>query len=124
MSCALAPLLGVPPCYPAGQTFEYGNAAEWLGLLISRLTGTTLEEHFQTNIFEPLGLGGECSFYSWRTEEYKARVMPLRYWDKEKGLFEVLEGQMDGLKMPRESVFASNLSNLLSSHPVPRPSSS
>ena len=101
MSCKLSSLVGTPPCYPAGQTFEYGNSAEWLGLLISRLTGGTFEEFFQKNIFAPLGIT-DSSFHPHRSEEYKAKVMPLRFWDAEKGEWQVLDKQMDGLKMPRE----------------------
>ena len=27
-SCKIANLVNTPPCYPAGETFEYGNSAE------------------------------------------------------------------------------------------------
>ena len=77
------------------------NACRWLGLLIQRLTGLPLEEHFQKNLFEPLGIT-DTTFYPHRTPEFKKRVMPLRFWDADKSEFQPFTTQFDGLKLPRE----------------------
>lgn len=74
----------------------------WLGLLIARLTGGTLEDYFQANIFGPLGLPPLSTFYPHSTEELRKKVMPIRFWDEEKQEYQALVDQVDLLKLPRE----------------------
>ena len=46
-----------PPAFPPGEGYLYSNAnTVLLGLIIEQLTGTPVEEAFQTRLFEPLGM--------------------------------------------------------------------
>src|SRR5581483_9522915 len=46
-----APLLFEP-----GARWEYGTSLDWTGRLIETVTGLTLEDYFQRNILQPLGM--------------------------------------------------------------------
>jgi CubicO group peptidase (beta-lactamase class C family) len=39
-----------------GSRWEYGINIDWAGQLVERATGMTLNDYFQKNIFQPLGL--------------------------------------------------------------------
>ena len=39
-----------------GEDWQYGVNLDWTGRLIERVTGVSLNEYFQKNIFAPLGL--------------------------------------------------------------------
>ncbi|GAA5973618.1 hypothetical protein JCM21900_002515 [Sporobolomyces salmonicolor] len=41
---------------PPGKSWSYGTSNDWLGLVISAVSGLTLGEYFQQNIFAPLGI--------------------------------------------------------------------
>lgn len=45
-----------PLKFAPGEGWYYGTAYDWAGLLLTRLTGTTLEAYMQENIFKPLGM--------------------------------------------------------------------
>ncbi|KAL6357264.1 hypothetical protein LRP88_07422 [Fusarium phalaenopsidis] len=39
-----------------GEKFQYGISMDWVGVMIERVSGKSLDEYFKTNIFQPLGL--------------------------------------------------------------------
>ncbi|ETS77692.1 hypothetical protein PFICI_09754 [Pestalotiopsis fici W106-1] len=39
-----------------GEKFQYGTSMDWVGILIERVTGISLELYFRENIFQPLGI--------------------------------------------------------------------
>jgi len=45
-----------PLIFQPGEQWSYGSALDWAGLLIERLTHSTLEDFMKTNIWDPLGL--------------------------------------------------------------------
>lgn len=49
---AAVPLLMFEP----GTRWEYGTNTDWTGRLVEAIAGQTLEEYFQRNVFEPLGM--------------------------------------------------------------------
>jgi methyl acetate hydrolase len=51
---AVAPL--VPLVFDPGARWQYGYSADWVGRLVETVSGLTLEQYFQRNILEPLGM--------------------------------------------------------------------
>lgn len=87
--------------FEPGSTFEYGNSAEWLGLILPSLVGVSTEQYFQENILRPLGMA-DTTFYPFG-EELKDRLVPLRF--NRDGGYEVLTHQLPLLTLPRRCVF-------------------
>jgi len=52
---------GIPVKFEPGTDFVYGYSSDILGFIVEKISGQTLEEYFQDNIFGPLGIKG--SFY-------------------------------------------------------------
>lgn len=46
----------LPLLFEPGARWEYGTGLDWTGRLIETLTGLTLEDYFQRNILQPLGM--------------------------------------------------------------------
>ncbi len=64
-----APLLSDP-----GARWEYGINTDWLGRLVERVSGQTLEAYFQQKIFQPLGMAD--SFFN-VPDGKRSRVVPI-----------------------------------------------
>lgn len=79
----LSDLLRRPLVNHPGETFQYGTSMDWVGILIERVTGSTLEEVFQNYIFSPLGMIG-VTFYP--TDETRARLAYLHRRDPDGNL--------------------------------------
>jgi methyl acetate hydrolase len=48
---------GVPPlAFEPGARWQYGTGVDWAGRLVEKVSGLTLEQYFQSNIFSPLGM--------------------------------------------------------------------
>ncbi|KAI1359613.1 beta-lactamase family protein [Xylaria arbuscula] len=47
-----------------GTTFQYGTSMDWVGVLIERVSGLTLEDYFQKNVLGPLGINSVSFFPS------------------------------------------------------------
>lgn len=56
----------------------------------------------QQRIFKPLGMHN-TTFYPFGPD-FKDRLMPLRFLNEKSGQWEVLDGQMPGLTLPRRYV--------------------
>jgi CubicO group peptidase (beta-lactamase class C family) len=50
----VAPL--VPLAFEPGTRWQYGYGLDWTGRLVETASGQTLEQYFQTNILQPLGM--------------------------------------------------------------------
>jgi len=48
--------LAAPLLFDPGERWEYGISFDWLGRLVERVSGQTLEAYFHERIFEPLGM--------------------------------------------------------------------
>ncbi|RXW19284.1 hypothetical protein EST38_g6573 [Candolleomyces aberdarensis] len=68
---------GIPLKFEPGTSWGYGWSSDFLGIVISRVTGQTLEEYFQENIFKPLGV--KMSFYL--DPEFRKNLLQMTYSD-------------------------------------------
>jgi CubicO group peptidase (beta-lactamase class C family) len=48
--------LNAPLMFDPGTAFEYGISIDWLGRLVEKVSGRSLEDYFHENIFVPLGM--------------------------------------------------------------------
>jgi CubicO group peptidase (beta-lactamase class C family) len=53
-AAAVAPL--TPLIFEPGTRWQYGTSADWTGRLVEAVSGLTLEQYFQRNILQPLGM--------------------------------------------------------------------
>ena len=51
---AVAPL--TPLIFEPGTRWQYGTSMDWAGKLVEAVSGLTLEQYFQKNILQPLGM--------------------------------------------------------------------
>jgi CubicO group peptidase (beta-lactamase class C family) len=56
MAEALAKSASVPLMYHPGEAWEYSNATDFVGVLVEKMSGMTLEEFCRERLFEPLGM--------------------------------------------------------------------
>jgi len=66
--------LKAPLLFDPGTRWEYGVSTDWLGRLVERVSGQTLEDYFRQHIFQPLGMT-DTSFNV--PPEKQARVVAL-----------------------------------------------
>ena len=66
--------LKAPLMFDPGSRWEYGISVDWLGKLVEKVSGQTLEAYFRQHIFEPLGMTD--SFFNVPTEK-QGRVVAL-----------------------------------------------
>ena len=52
----MAQIATLPLAHQPGKDWLYHTGSDVLGVLLQRLTGTSLESHYRTHIFEPLGM--------------------------------------------------------------------
>jgi methyl acetate hydrolase len=67
--------LKAPLLFDPGSRWEYGISTDWLGRLVEKVSGQTLEDYFRQHIFEPLGM--EDTFFNVPREK-QARVVPIQ----------------------------------------------
>ncbi len=48
--------LKAPLLFDPGSRWEYGISTDWLGKLVEKVSGQTLEDYFRLHIFQPLGM--------------------------------------------------------------------
>ncbi len=48
--------LKAPLLFDPGTRWEYGISTDWLGKLVEKVSGQTLEDYFRVHIFQPLGM--------------------------------------------------------------------
>jgi methyl acetate hydrolase len=53
-AAAVAPL--TPLIFEPGTRWQYGTSVDWTGRLVEAVSGLTLEQYFQRNILQPLGM--------------------------------------------------------------------
>jgi methyl acetate hydrolase len=51
-----SPSVPGPLMFEPGKRWQYGRGLDWTGRLVEAISGLTLEEYFQQNIFRPLGM--------------------------------------------------------------------
>jgi CubicO group peptidase (beta-lactamase class C family) len=88
---ATAADLAQPILFEPGTKYAYGIGLDWAGVLVERVSGSTLEDYFQTHIFAPIGLTKEDMTFL-PTDSVQERLM------------EVLGRQPDGGLAPADGL--------------------
>jgi methyl acetate hydrolase len=65
--------LKAPLLFDPGSRWEYGTSTDWLGRLVERVSGRSLEVYFREKLFDPLGM--RDSFFNVPAEK-QPRVVP------------------------------------------------
>lgn len=66
-----------PLIFQPGEKWTYGTGMDWAGLVVERLTKSTLEDYMKANIWDPLDIE-TMTFFPWnRNSEFEARVPML-----------------------------------------------
>ncbi|KAF9483313.1 beta-lactamase/transpeptidase-like protein [Pholiota conissans] len=88
-------LPGIPLSFEPGTNFMYGYGSDIIGFIVEKVTGKTLEEYLQENVFKPLGM--KASFYLTQDLKEKLIALTLRtedgqlhLWDNQPGT-EIIE---------------------------------
>src|SRR5215208_4342524 len=82
----------LPLVHQPGERWLYNSGSDILGVLISRATGTSLEEFLWERIFAPLGMNDT----SFSVPESKLNRLASRYWtNPSTGEFEIFDGVDD-----------------------------
>lgn len=81
----------VPLAFQPGEQFRYGLNIDVLGRIVEVVSGQTLAEYFQQNIFEPLGMT-DTQFYL--PTEKLSRLVPMYAQSRQDSLTMTTEGGM------------------------------
>jgi CubicO group peptidase (beta-lactamase class C family) len=65
--------LKAPLLFDAGTRWEYGISTDWLGRLVERVSGQSLDTYFRQKIFDPLGMSD--SFFNVPPDK-RSRMVP------------------------------------------------
>jgi CubicO group peptidase (beta-lactamase class C family) len=80
--------LKAPLLFDPGTRWEYGIGIDWLGRIVEKVSGQSLEEYFRQQIFQPLGM--EDSYFNVPPEKQARRAS--FYQRKEDGSLEKQPG--------------------------------
>ncbi len=80
-----AALTDVPLAHDPGTIWEYGTNTDWLGLLVERVSGKSLDAYFADHILRPLNMG-DVTFEP--SDDQRARAMPVHARTPDGGLVE------------------------------------
>jgi methyl acetate hydrolase len=75
--------LFVPMVHDPGTIWEYGTNTDWLGLIVEKLAGQTLDRHLREHVTGPIGMN-DTTFQP--TEEQRGRTMPVHARTADGGL--------------------------------------
>jgi CubicO group peptidase (beta-lactamase class C family) len=101
----------LPLVHQPGDRWLYNSGSDILGVLISRVAGTSLEGFLRERIFVPLGMNDT----SFSVPASKLDRLPSSYWTNfATGEFEVFDG-VDNSRWARPPVFESGAGGLVSS---------
>jgi CubicO group peptidase (beta-lactamase class C family) len=100
----------LPLVHQPGEKWLYNSGSDILGVLISRVAGTSLEEFLRERIFAPLGMNDT----SFSVPASKLDRLASSYWTNfETGEFEVFDGIEDS-RWARPPIFESGAGGLVS----------
>jgi CubicO group peptidase (beta-lactamase class C family) len=100
----------LPLVHQPGERWLYNSGSDILGVLISRVAGTSLEEFLRERIFVPLGMNDT----SFSVPESKLDRLASSYWtNPATGEFEVFDG-IDDSRWASPPVFESGAGRLVS----------
>ena len=92
-------IINAPLAFEPGERWEYGIGTDWLGVIVENVSGMTLAEYFEENIFTPLQM--EDTFYE-IPEDKIERVANLLFRDDGNILFKFLSlfSESDLIEIP------------------------
>src|SRR5918993_1439561 len=100
----------LPLVHQPGERWLYNSGSDILGVLISRIAGTSLEEFLRERIFAPLGMNDT----SFSVPVSKLDRLASSYWTNfATGEFEVFDG-IDDSRWARPPIFESGAGGLVS----------
>lgn len=143
-----AALTDVPLAADPGTVWDYGTSTDWLGLLVERRSGQTLDAYLAEHVIGPLGMG-DVTFDP--SDEQRARTMPVHvrtpdggltateidlartpdWWSGGHGLFGTADaygrlirallrgGELDGARILQEATVELAFSDQLAGVPMP-----
>ncbi|KAH6652840.1 beta-lactamase family protein [Truncatella angustata] len=76
---------GNPLVNQPGEGWAYGGSLDWVGKLVEKLGGLTLEDYMKRHIWEPLGLKDITFWPGARPGEFRARQAAMSIRDAETG---------------------------------------
>jgi len=88
-----------PILYEPGTDWHYSIGLDWAGVLLTRMSGQTLEQYFKENIFDVCGMKSTSFFPS---EELKSRMMTV--CERDGGKIRLQTGPTMGREMDAEKV--------------------
>lgn len=91
-----------PLLFEPGTRFQYGVGIDWAGFLVARITGLSLEDYFQKNIFKPCGVA-TMSFFPPDDHEKSMMAMCERE-PVHTGDIKVMKGPAMGRPFNREDI--------------------
>ncbi|MDQ5826951.1 MAG: beta-lactamase family protein [Chloroflexota bacterium] len=101
----------LPLVHQPGEGWLYDSGSDILGVLISRVAGTSLEEFLRERIFAPLSMNDT----SFSVPEIKLDRLASSYWtNPSTGEFEVFDGVDDDSRWASPPVFESGAGGLVS----------
>ncbi|KAH8650704.1 beta-lactamase family protein [Ilyonectria robusta] len=80
-----------PLVYESGEGWLYSSSLDWAGKVIEKVTGLTLEDYMQRNIFDPLGIKG-ITFWPRKNPELAPRLASISVRDSATGKTVYKEG--------------------------------
>jgi len=87
--------VNTPLLFEPGTSWNYGTNIDWAGVLVERVSGLTLNDYFQKNIFAPLGIKNINMF---PTAEMKSKLAHMHARDKDGNITEREHLQLAPLK--------------------------
>ena len=85
-----------PLIYEPGTSWLYSTSVDWAGKLVDRITGQTLEDHMNENIWKPFGIK-DITFWPEKPPEMESRRVDMTVRDEETG--KVVQDS-EGVKLP------------------------
>lgn len=70
-----------PLVFEPGTSWKYSVALDWVGVIVARLSGLSLEDYMQKNIFAPLGIS-DMTFWPEKTPALAAKLVSMSARDK------------------------------------------
>ena len=92
-----------PRQFESGAKFLYGTNTDWVGKLVEKISGMTLEQYFKKKIFKPLGI--KSTYFNVPKKELKRIVsMGNRGLDGKRQLKEINGDEVSPSRYPKEDV--------------------
>ncbi|KAH7380086.1 beta-lactamase/transpeptidase-like protein [Pyrenochaeta sp. MPI-SDFR-AT-0127] len=77
LSAALPDAIALPNLFQPGEGWAYGGGSDWVGLLISRISGEGLDEWMRKEIFDVVGCDERIGFSKKKIEETGEKVVQV-----------------------------------------------